>query len=912
MKKLSRLLTLLATICILSGCSDNETQAPPFLELPKESINFRQSANVSELEFKTNAGTVEAIVGQGGAGWCDVSIIHNEDSKLLKVTVNENLEIELRSTVVELNAGGVKKSIAICQMGQRPTILTSTKSFALSHRDTTISMEVVSNCDFEIVHDAEWIKKTELTKSMDSTMHSFKIDRHPGVEIRSHEIIFREIHGDTEAKVYVEQQNQEDYTGGDPSTITGDIMLTIARSRASSYQNGEGIEKSHDGDKETIYHSSWNNATPNYFPITLEYEFDNEPSIDYFVYYPRLSGSNGHFKDVEIWVATEENPTFEKALDHDFKGVGTATKVEFGQSYTKPTAIKLIIKSGVGDRVGFAACSEMEFYRKNPDAFDPLTIFTDEVCTDLRTEVTQEMIDTISTPYFKTMAQYMLDGRYPRDFRIAEYKAYRHPDVMAQVNKTSPYSLLDNPTGIAFKAGEEVVVMMGDANGANVSLQVQNLAEGYGGNNYPLSKGLNKFIVTKDGLGYIKYFTETAQEAPIKIHIASGSVQGFYDPEKHDIAKWNQMLTSASHPYIDVVGKFSHMTYPVESFKNYCPDINRLVQVYDSIVYIEHQLMGLYKYEKLFDNRMYFHVVYGDSYMYATSYRTAYHEGTLTELCDANKVRTGSVWGPAHEVGHCNQTRPGLKWPGMTEVTNNIHSLNVQSTFGNQTRLQAEDLGGTHPNRYQLGFTGIIATKLPHNKHGDVFCKLIPFWQLQLYSKHIKNMPDFYADLHEMVRTNPDINQGGANQLQFVRWTCDLIGEDLTEFFEAWGFLTPVNFEIDDYGKSRFTVTESQILETKNYITSKGYSKPSRIVQYMHDDALHAFMTGSNIGTGTASKNGRVVTMSNWSNVAVYEVYSGDEMKMISHFNSFTLPQDYANLRIVAVGVAGDKMNVAL
>lgn len=913
MKKLNTLLAFVLTaICILSACSDDETKAPPFLEISKESINFRQTANVSELEFKTNAETVEAIVGQGGNGWCDVSVLHNADTKLLKVTVSENSEIDLRSTIVDINAGGVKKTIAVCQMGQRPTILVSEKSFSLSHQDTTITMEVISNCEFEIVHDAEWINKTELTKGMDSTMYAFRIDRHPGIETRSQEIVFREAYGDAEAKVYVEQQSQDDYTGGDPSTITGDIMLTVARSRTSSYQNGEGIEKSHDGDKETIYHSAWNNSAANYFPITLEYEFDNEPSIDYLVYYPRQSGSNGNFKEVEIWISTEENPTFVKAVDHDFKGSGSAAKVELGQSYVKPTAVKFVVKSGAGDRVGFASCSEMEFYRKNPDAFDPLTIFTDEVCTELRSDVTQEMIDTISAPYFKTMAQYMLDDRYPRDFRIADYKAYRHPDIMANINKTSPYSLRDNPTGIYFKAGEEVVIMMGDTHGASVSLQVQNLAEGFGGNSYPLSRGLNKFTVSKEGLGYIMYFTDTAQEETVKIHIASGTVQGYYDPDKHDLAKWNKMLNNSSHPYIDVLGKFSHLTYPVESFKNYCSDINRLVQVYDSIVYIEHQLMGLYKYEKLFDNRMYFHVVYGDSYMYATSYRTAYHEGTLSELCDPNKLRSGSIWGPAHEVGHCNQTRPGLKWPGMTEVTNNIHSLNVQSTFGNPTRLQAEDLGGTHPNRYQLGFTEIIAAKLPHNKHGDVFCKLIPFWQLQLYAKHVKRAPDFYADLHEMVRTNPDLNQGGANQLQFVRWACDVMHEDLTDFFEAWGFLTPVDFEIDDYGISRFTVTESQIAETKNYIASKGYSKPDRIIQYMHDDAIEAFKAGSSIGIGNASKNGRTISMTNWKNVAVYEVYSGNEMKMISHFNTFTLPQDYPDLRIIAIGVTGSKTAVNL
>ena len=211
-----------------------------------------------------------------------------------------------------------------------------------------------------------------------------------------------------------------------------------------------------------------------------------------------------------------------------------------------------------------------------------------------------------------------------------------------------------------------------------------------------------------------------------------------------------------------------------------------------------------------------------------------------------------------------------------------------------------------------MGFTEIIAAKLAHNKHGDVFCKLIPFWQLQLYAKHVKRAPDFYADLHEMVRTNPDLNQGGANQLQFVRWACDVMHEDLTDFFKAWGFLTPVDFEIDDYGISRFTVTESQIAETKNYIASKGYSKPDRIIQYMHDDAIEAFKAGSSIGIGNASKNGRTISMTNWKNVAVYEVYSGNEMKMISHFNTFTLPQDYPDLRIIAIGVTGSKTAVNL
>lgn len=65
--------------------------------------------------------------------------------------------------------------------------------------------------------------------------------------------------------------------------------------------------------------------------------------------------------------------------------------------------------------------------------------------------------------------------------------------------------------------------------------------------------------------------------------------------------------------------------------------------------------MGLYRYGRTFPNRMRFIVIY-TSYMYATSYYTAYNDSTLPQLCDVLSLTTGSCWGPAHEVGHCNQT----------------------------------------------------------------------------------------------------------------------------------------------------------------------------------------------------------------------------------------------------------------
>lgn len=73
-------------------------------------------------------------------------------------------------------------------------------------------------------------------------------------------------------------------------------------------------------------------------------------------------------------------------------------------------------------------------------------------------------------------------------------------------------------------------------------------------------------------------------------------------------------------------------------------DGKALIDAYDQIVNSEMELMGLYKYNKLFKNRMYLHVMY-TSYMYATSYHTAYNDGTLAELCNVDKLKTSSCWG---------------------------------------------------------------------------------------------------------------------------------------------------------------------------------------------------------------------------------------------------------------------------
>ena len=103
----------------------------------------------------------------------------------------------------------------------------------------------------------------------------------------------------------------------------------------------------------------------------------------------------------------------------------------------------------------------------------------------LKTGITEDDIAQCEYPFFKNIAYYMIKGKYPAEFRISEFKAYPNPDIQSETHKTNPYSQLDNPTGISVKAGENLIVLVGDTHGYDIGLRVQNLDapenDGFGG-----------------------------------------------------------------------------------------------------------------------------------------------------------------------------------------------------------------------------------------------------------------------------------------------------------------------------------------------------------------------------------------------------------------------------------------------
>lgn len=701
------------------------------------------------------------------------------------------------------------------------------------------------------------------------------------------------------------EESQSAYEPGDVNDIQKDLLVPVTSAISGEFQPGTPIEQSIDGDKSTIYHSRWGGETS--FPVTLEYEFEKgTPGIDYAILYPRKDGTNGLITKAVIYIKQQGEATYTEFRQLEMNGTSSPKTVQFPEGFHEPKAVKIVVTEGVNE---FVSLAEIEFYQKNPSLEESLEeLFETKAATRIKAGVTREAIAEVENDFIKTMALAMIDGHYD-SFRTGTYQSYPDPNPISKANKTSPYGMYDNVTGIYVPWGTEMVVFLDDFEG-DAALRIVNHSRGFDGEDYVLKPGANRFQVTTEGLAYLIF--QNDQQQQVAMNIATGKVNGYYDSSKNSNADWQDLLDKATYSFFDVLGQYSHLTFTTNSFREHTDDIEKLIGLYDDMVAMEQEFIGLYKYHRENKTRMYFRAnTHQDMYMFATAYRTEYSESTLSSLANPELLKA-SPWGPAHEVGHMNQTRPGLSWLGMTEVTTNIYSLYVQKAWENPSRIDTEEVAG-YNNYYEKAFTEIIGSKLAHNAHQDVFGKLVPFWQLQLYLADIKGQADFYKDVHEAIRQGQDQATPGESQVEFVKICSDIAQLDLTDFFEQWGFLTPVDMEINDYGSGSFIVTADMVEEARSYIASKSYPKPDAGMHFISDSTMDLYRDGGRLIPGSAAISGNKVSISGASNAVAFQVENASaEIRYISSRPYFKLDNWLPTDIIKAVGHDGSTQLVTI
>lgn len=899
----------------------------PFLQIEETSLNFDSPATEYQMTVKCNE---DYVVGFGGGleAWCTAT---KDEMGDLTLRIAENTDKDVRRGELYIQAVSQTDTIPVAQLGWGKAILVSVSTVNVDEAGGEFDLAVTANTEYTFDYSGcDWVAEVPsvATRAHETvtTSHHFAVDPNKG-EARSATVKVNDVTPDSGIEgtsFIVSQKGLGDYSPDTPE-VGEDIQIMASSVTGDGGERPGNVHSNMiDGDPETFWQSNW---TAPKFPCYIEFTFDEPQEIDYLLYYPSIKS---HFKNIEVQVYSDVNVTrsadYRTVFAGELANATSATRIDFQESQAGVTKVKIIITDTYSGNE--ARCTEMEFYKKDPSSFDYTTLFADPACTELKSGLTEDEILACPHSFYKKLAWYMYNGKYPREFRIADFKAYPHPDAQAKENKTSTYSLLDNPTGISVAADENLVVMADLKGRESVNIRVQNLdtpgADGFGGEEYTLKDGVNTINMKEKGLVYVMYHTTDYETAPaITLHFASGKVNGYFDSQNpaHE-GRWNELLGASVDKYFDVLGKYAHLTFPTARFQNHTKDGKALIDLYDELVYREQEFLGLEKYGRMFKNRMYFNVMY-TSYMYSTSYRTSYNETTLGELTDETQLKA-NCWGPAHEVGHSNQTRPGLRWLGMTEVTNNITALYVQtSVYGEASRLEVQDW-------YSQAWNGITVTGYPHNK-GDinVFCKLVPFWQLELYfGKVLGRTPmqqsdhgGFYPDVYEYVRTQPDQSTAGAQQLEFVYNCCLQAQADLLDFFSKWGFLTPIDEEISDYSTGQMTITQADIDNLKSRVEALGFSKPDVALEYITDSLVDSYKNKSSMVTGTAARNGNVVTLNGWKHVAAFEVkdaagklvYIAGGVAADGAAREFTLPTDWQNgYTLEAVAIDGQRSKIGI
>lgn len=549
-------------------------------------------------------------------------------------------------------------------------------------------------------------------------------------------------------------------------------------------------------------------------------------------------------------------------------------------------------------------------YAQDVDA----SLFSKSNLTELKKNVTPEQINTISDPVLRNVATQLYNKNYPLTERMKSYECYLSPQSLAKKLRTSPYSQYENPTGIFFKEGDKAIIWVGSTKGAEIQLAVANwAAERQRTKKYPLKEGYNLIDIEQDGNSYISYYNdEKPTKHKIHVHILGGQVNGVFDVTKDNNERWDYLLENATSPILDIQGKQVHLAYAVASLKREAPHQGvELMLLYDTIIGIQHQIMGLTKTKRVPKNRMFGRVIWR-GFMHADGTGAAFHDNTMKDVANVARLRKNS-WGVAHEFGHVNQVRPNMKWVGTTEVTNNIYSVWTQYLYNQDSpKLERERLRDYDGPKIGGRITAYMESAFVHNQPwltqagndrwererprdwgGDHFVKLVPLWQLQLYfvvagEGNKWGNPNFYGDIYTKAIDNP-VYRGKPDsyyQLEFIKNACDAAKLDLTDFFEYSRMLYPIDLWVDDYTCAQMTITEDDIKVVKAYASK--YKKPSTpVLHYITANSINAYKhqlpLEGNQGSGFTKEDGKIIVDNSvWKNAVAFETYAGDKLVKVA------------------------------
>ena len=590
--------------------------------------------------------------------------------------------------------------------GAFPTIVAPHKQ-TVSYRERTLCYDITANVPFTVTADVSWVK---FRQTDDGTVY-VHLDANNTPAPRVAHIVFANADNNLRETLVLTQGRDESV-----EEVPTDVRIYPSSATDNNHNANLSIALTYDNDESTFYHTQWEGSkfvVSESNPAILTYNFENVDRIDYVEYLTRQDdAANGYFGDVEVYVkkAGESDYTLYKTVDwQQRKG---AYQLTFEDGLLNPASIQFRVLSGSGD---FASCAEMRFMLKSTDAlFD---VFTDGSLSELKEGVTEADIDNIDDDFTANLARQLLEGDYQKDYRVAEYAAKLDYVTQSEMWGTDGkyYDQRQGVTGINITKGKHAVAVSGLPDGTSVPLSVTAWYTGkihdnfQGGDprteTFSLHNGLNiiDYKGDYDGLAYVCYYAKVNPELQpkIKVHFVNGQVNGYLSQDKTN-EEMHELLAKAPNMHMDVVSHKTHSVWTSRGIhESYVGNSGSTLQansdglygacvaddrtslgyrqymnVLDSLVDWEHDLLGFTKYGRVPDNRTFAYVNY-TYYMFQGSNGVSFHVDQENRILNCyNLIHSDNdlIWGLSHEWGHQHQMIPYFCWKGTAEVTNNMNS----------------------------------------------------------------------------------------------------------------------------------------------------------------------------------------------------------------------------------------------
>ena len=694
----------------------------------------------------------------------------------------------------------------------------------------------------------------------------------------------------------------------------GHKEISIKSASSSEYRN-EGSstkyapESSFDNNLNTEYHSIKGNTS---FPVTLRYKFENPSRFNKLDYYPRTDDTDidGHWKELIIKIHFNDNSSFEvfNNVGNGFDQFNRAYSPEENYFYTihldstyhDVSEVEFLFYSGQEDMITVA---EIDFWEPNESDFDPASLFSDEMLTVLRDDITLTSINSISdNNYFKNYAKQIYDGSYNKNFRVQEYKAYPNPRDIANRLKIFAPSRASNVTGIYLEKGDEILVISNqnlellqvdywprDEDDPTVFDPKVNPLEDQQ-TYYQLNKGINTIKAERTGLLYVQYWSdEYASIEPAQVHFMYGRINGYFDGRTNSRQDWQDLINIAKYPYYDVIGNYVQITFPLIGFKELTDNGKDLIDFYDELNYLARKIHGhIDIVGSEIPNHSHVAGVY-KKYKYASPYAVFYNISdesggwqnapTLKKNFNYELLKE-DFFGTVHEWGHTLQIRQDLNWGNLTETTCNISAYYAWVELLGHERSRELDPTSDFNSRYELAWDTFI---VENNSFADGLSgKMAMFWQLYLYSTKVLGITNFYPKVHDLARKNdPRLKEEDA-MLNFTYLVAQSSLKDFTNFFDKWNFYKEGTFVAGDYyGNDTFEMTPEIITYYKDKVKALNYERITDAVEYITDNNYELFSNKINIKAGLNEIIDNELKLIDWNGVVVYENYLGGRLTNI-------------------------------